>query len=468
MVDLAADTVARLVDNDVVPTQRRDTSAFEAARPAADQEHLFLLRGGLQRALAVLALMPGGRVHGALELEAARDAQEAALVPVRAGPDVVGTALERLVRKVGLGDQLADHHDCVGIALGDDAIRQHRVVDAADLEHRELLDVCLDGARKLSLVARLKPGVLGRDHDGHRAQQGDADVDVVDEAGLLDLLRRLGVVLDVQAALEHVAADHADADDELGPHSVADLLQHLHAETHAVLERAAVLIRPVVLEGRQELVDQIAVGEMDLDAVETGLLGPLGGVRELVLDGVDLMGLELLRDVVRLVRDRDLRGRYGRAVHLVAVGILVDARVHHLNEQLRAVLLHPVRDVLEAWDDVVRPQAALAEVKVVGVLINRRGADDDHRDAALRALLVVRGGVVVGLVVRPVVRDVRPEDDPVLERHRADLERCEEVLEVAHLASFRWGGRELWPGWEPGPDGAVGALRPCLTGRPRL
>ena len=53
----------------------------------------------------------------------------------------------------------------------------------------------------------------------------------------------------------------------------AHALRHLDGKAHAVRLRAAVGVGALVGGGREELVDQVAVGGVDLDHVEAGLVG---------------------------------------------------------------------------------------------------------------------------------------------------------------------------------------------------
>ena len=53
----------------------------------------------------------------------------------------------------------------------------------------------------------------------------------------------------------------------------AHRLEHLDREAHPILERTAVLVGAEVVLGREELVDEIAVRGVDLDAVEAGVGG---------------------------------------------------------------------------------------------------------------------------------------------------------------------------------------------------
>ena len=85
------------------------------------------------------------------------------------------------------------------------------------------------------------------------------------------------------------------ADPVRAPHA-GDRLGHLEQEAGAVLEAAAVAVGAPVGAVAQELVDQVAVGAVDLDAVEAGRLGAPGAVGELGDDARDLRGLERARD----------------------------------------------------------------------------------------------------------------------------------------------------------------------------
>ena len=70
-----------------------------------------------------------------------------------------------------------------------------------------------------------------------------------------------------------------DADEEgqvLGPRG-ADGADDFEREADAVFEAAAVFVGAVVGEGREELVEQIAVGGVDFDEVESGGEGAMGG-----------------------------------------------------------------------------------------------------------------------------------------------------------------------------------------------
>ena len=71
-----------------------------------------------------------------------------------------------------------------------------------------------------------------------------------------------------------------------------DRLSDLPEKANAVHERAAVAVAPVIRGVAQELIDQVAVRSMDLDAVEPGLFSAPGSVGELRHDPRDFMRLE--------------------------------------------------------------------------------------------------------------------------------------------------------------------------------
>ena len=79
----------------------------------------------------------------------------------------------------------------------------------------------------------------------------------------------------IEAALDPIGPRQAGADDHRrrqgGAHRAGDLEQ----EAHAVRERTAIIVVTPVGERRQEFVEEIAVGAVDLDIVEAGPLGAL-------------------------------------------------------------------------------------------------------------------------------------------------------------------------------------------------
>ena len=173
-----------------------------------------------------------------------------------------------------------------------------------------------------------------------------------------------------------------------------DGLGHLDHEAGAVLRRTAVGVGALVGAVGEELLQQVAVGRVQLDAVEAGRDRAAGGVDELLDHRGQLVGLERAR---RLERVRALAGEHltGRAVTadgatgVVPIDLRVGdpARMHQLGEDHATLGVHGVRDGPPALDLLVGVQARRARV----ALAHRRGLralGDDQ--AGPRPLGVVR------------------------------------------------------------------------------
>ena len=104
----------------------------------------------------------------------------------------------------------------------------------------------------------------------------------------------LGIFRAEPAALE-IRRVELDRHGEFGAHGGTHLLDHVHQDARAVLDRSAPAVLALVRDRRQELAEQVAMGGMDLHAVEAELLGQHGGMDEAVLDFGDVCLVHLLR-----------------------------------------------------------------------------------------------------------------------------------------------------------------------------
>ena len=107
--------------------------------------------------------------------------------------------------------------------------------------------------RLLHRLRRVDPeqvtGVEGPHHS--HARGSDADVQKVDESRAFETRRDLGGVVGSEPGpiARLLVADEAEPDRDVVADRRAHGLEHLHAETHAVLESAAVAVRATVALG---------------------------------------------------------------------------------------------------------------------------------------------------------------------------------------------------------------------------
>ncbi len=208
-----------------------------------------------------------------------------------------------------------------------------------------------------------------------------------------------------------------DADARGWP-DLEDGLDDFEREARAAFDRAAVGILALVGAVAQELVDEIAVGGVDFDAVEAGALGVAGGLRVVLEDRRDLGRAERPRlgDVGESRSDKrlglgpDRRGRDRRAAVRLQRRVRDAPHVPKLRENAPARLVRRLCHVAPAFDlrlavEARRPDVALA------LLADLRRLGDDQPGA--RALAVIgRGEFVrrVGSVGGAVARQRRHHD----------------------------------------------------------
>ena len=176
------------------------------------------------------------------------------------------------------------------------------IVDPADADHRDahgFLD--RPGPEEIEAGFRVHRGdaqVSRRRIDAH----GGVDrVDAGRDEARGEPLHEFQVV----AAADHLVRRDPDDDGEIGTDRLPDGRDDLQDEARPVLLGAAVLVRPLVGKGGEELVQQVAVGAVDLDGVESRLFRP----RRRPAEGVDHEGDPLPAHLLAGLAEDDARDR---------------------------------------------------------------------------------------------------------------------------------------------------------------
>ena len=398
---------------------------LHASSPAADDDPVARVLGRYE--LGEAALTAGRRVDGAADGKALVDAPDAALVAADAVDDLVGLAGCRLVGEVRVGDQRACHGDHVGLAARHDLVAHRRVLDAADGEDRDVGH----GLHTRGHRDEVPVGLIRRLHRHvDVVVPGCRDVDEVDLRLLLQMLGG-GDGIVVGEATRHVVVQvEADADGPVGANLRPDRVDHLDGQAQAVLERAAVLIRALVVERTHELVQQVRVRDVHLGAVKAALARQLGAVRPPVDQLLDVLALHRLRHLA-VRRALDVRGAPQDADIVGRIGGGIAAEVVELLEHLRAVVVHRGSHSLVRGDRVleIRPLEALVARGRGGM--HQTVAGDQQACTTLGACHLV---IDVALGVVPVLRvhlRVRGLHDPVADLGRADLQGAQQVRVLA-------------------------------------
>jgi hypothetical protein len=262
-------------------------------------------------------------------------------------------------------------------------------------------------------------------NDGHPWLDHVA-VEHTDVAEAADEVPRQGLRVGVVAV--HVVSEGGEADaDAARPDLAGDGAHDLEREAAAVLEGAAVLVVPVVGAVLEELLDEVAVGAVDLDAVEAREERVARRAAEVVDDGGDLARLqaarrgELLEVAVEaeLRRDGPVGAGDGRGPARLERGGGDAANVPELAEEDGALGVDGVYDGPPRRHLVGRPHP-----RRVGVALRRvgdaRGLGDEEA-APGGALRVVDGAVRLRDVAVGALPRQRRQHHPVFQLKCAHL-----------------------------------------------
>ncbi len=156
-------------------------------------------------------------------------------------------------------------------------------------------------------------------------------------------------LLQGQAAFQAVRQAQFDEDRVVRAHLRPHSPGHLPQEAHAPLEVPTPGILAAVHQGREELVDQVPVGRVDLDGVKAGFSGPSGGFSEGLYDGPDLVlrhrpGRARQEGEVHCGGGKGLLHRLGAAAHVTLVDLGSHSAPFSVDE---------VREAPQVGDEVV-------------------------------------------------------------------------------------------------------------------
>ena len=165
--------------------------------------------------------------------------------------------------QIGIGEEGAAEGDGVGLAGFERGLGAGEIV--IRIEHQRALEGLADmGVDRRHLG--LAEGAVGRRLA--QLEEGDADLRERGSRGR-EQSERVAVVDALQIAVGREAHRGPFRADRVG-----DGLRHLAEQAHPILDRAAIIVVAQVGPVAQELVDQIAIGAVDLDAVEAGPRSP--------------------------------------------------------------------------------------------------------------------------------------------------------------------------------------------------
>ena len=251
--------------------------------------------------------------------------------------------------------------------------------------------------------------------------------------GSLQLAGQLVDLLLGLAPLDQIQHGDAVIDDEVLGDRGAYRLHDLDGEAHPLLRGATPVISALIRPLREELVDQVALGAHDLDAVVAGLLGIL---RRLAV-GLDRRANLLVGELAGRERgDRGLgRGRGHR--HRV---IAVAAGVQQLQDGQRTTGVGGLGDLAVGVGDLLGVEG-LTKRRQVPFQHRRVATSHDGCDAALRALAEEFGQLrgVLELVLEAGVHGTH--DHAVAESLAANLEGGEHRWVLGFSRRTRIGGR---------------------------
>ena len=360
-IPLAAKGTALFTKRDGMAAFRGNHRDFQSGDAAADDQNLLWHVGFFQLIFGFAAHF---RILEAVGEKGREQVVDAALVAADALANIFRTVFLGLFGPVGIRDQGSAQGDHVGLARSDDLFRQLRIANRLDADDRDIHHR-LDGR---DLVHDRRRAHFGNGHHVVHAFPGNAAPRGHVQRVGSGLDRHLGHLLGffhLDAVVNTLAGDHPEQQGVVFAHCGADLFHYLDAHTHPVFQAAAVGVVAVVEVGRHHLLQQKALGALDLNGVHSGLLGPDGGVHELLFDILnflqrDFFGhedtlLQIRMHGEELVNESPDAAVRGKLLAFGHQGKAFKAAEHQLHAELGTGLVDGVRQLFPPRDKNCRP-----------------------------------------------------------------------------------------------------------------
>jgi len=170
---------------------------------------------------------------------------------------------------VGVAEELAGEKDEVRLTVGDDGVGLRGIGDEAD-GGGGYVGFAADSLGELDLEAwndgDFRVGYLA-------ARRAIDEVDAV----IAEMMSELDGFVGIPAAFRPIGSGDADKEGQVGRPLGANGVNDLQEHADAVFEAAAVVVGSLIGEGGEEFVEQVAVGGVDFDKVESSGEGTEGG-----------------------------------------------------------------------------------------------------------------------------------------------------------------------------------------------
>ena len=285
--------------------------------------------------------------------------------------------------EIGVAEEFAGHEDEIGLAGLEDIFGLLGFGDHANGAGEDL-GVAADLSGEGNLVT-------GADGDfGLQGVAAGGGVDEINAEGL-DVACELDGVCYRPAAFDPIGGGDAEEEGEVVRHFGADGFNDFAEKTGAVVEAAAVFVLAEIGDGREEFVDEIAVGAVDFDDLKPGGEGAARGGDERFDQRFDFGGGEGVGDGVAFAEGDGaggydlpavgLRGGDGLAAVPGEIATGFAAGVGELDAGDGALGLEKIDDAAERSDVVVLPDAEVAVGDAAG-RFDGSGFHDDEAGAA--------------------------------------------------------------------------------------